>query len=141
MTASGQRKGIANLPLHYGKAAPCLSERMRQLAREITIVTVMEFGADEMLRRLPDPFWFQAFGCVLGSDWHCSGRHRGCLPHWKAACTGQSELPSSLLMLRLGSSPELSQGKPSQRSDSNRRPTVYETAALPLSYAGAGTKF
>src|SRR4030042_6737153 len=26
----------------------------------------------------------------------------------------------------------------SQRSDSNRRPAVYETAALPLSYAGTG---
>jgi len=21
----------------------------------------------------PDPFWFQAFGCVLGYDWHSSG--------------------------------------------------------------------
>ena len=30
---------------------------------------------------------------------------------------------------------------PSQRSDSNRRPTVYETAALPLSYAGTELKF
>ena len=29
----------------------------------------------------------------------------------------------------------------SQRSDSNRRPAVYETAALPLSYAGVGAKF
>jgi hypothetical protein len=26
-----------------------------------------------MLRRLSDPFWFQAFGCVLGYDWHSSG--------------------------------------------------------------------
>jgi uncharacterized protein len=23
--------------------------------------------------RLSDPFWFQAFGCVLGFDWHSSG--------------------------------------------------------------------
>ena len=34
---------------------------------------VDEFGAEEMLRRLSDPFWFQAFGCVLGYDWHSSG--------------------------------------------------------------------
>jgi hypothetical protein len=34
---------------------------------------VSEFGADQMLRRLSDPFWFQAFGCVLGFDWHSSG--------------------------------------------------------------------
>ena len=46
---------------------------MVKLAREITIVIVSDFGAEEMLRRLSDPHWFQAFGCVLGFDWHSSG--------------------------------------------------------------------
>jgi hypothetical protein len=46
---------------------------MVKLAREICIHVVTEYGADEMLRRLSDPFWFQAFGCVLGFDWHSSG--------------------------------------------------------------------
>ncbi len=46
---------------------------MVKLAREISIHIVSEFGSDEMLRRLSDPFWFQAFGCVLGFDWHSSG--------------------------------------------------------------------
>jgi hypothetical protein len=46
---------------------------MVQLAREITIHIAAEYGPDEMLRRLSDPFWFQAFGCVLGFDWHSSG--------------------------------------------------------------------
>src|SRR3989304_5358713 len=32
-----------------------------------------EVGPGEMLRRLSDPWWFQAFGCVLGFDWHSSG--------------------------------------------------------------------
>jgi len=73
MPSSGQRTGIANLPLHYGKVPPWLFGRMSQLAREITVVIVDEFGAEEMLRRLSDPFWFQAFGCVLGYDWHSSG--------------------------------------------------------------------
>jgi len=73
MPSSGQKTGIANLPLHYGKVPPWLFGRMCQLAREITIVTVTEFGTGEMLRRLSDPFWFQAFGCVLGYDWHSSG--------------------------------------------------------------------
>ena len=73
MTSSAQRTGIANLPLHYGKVPPWLFGRMSQLAREIVIVIVDEFGAEEMLRRLSDPFWFQAFGCVLGYDWHSSG--------------------------------------------------------------------
>jgi len=43
------------------------------LAREIVIYMVREFGAPEVLRRLSDPYWFQAFGCVLGFDWHSSG--------------------------------------------------------------------
>lgn len=43
------RTGVANLPLHYGKAPAWLFERMVMLAR------------------------FQAFGCVLGFDWHSSG--------------------------------------------------------------------
>jgi hypothetical protein len=46
---------------------------MKVLASEIVSVIVNEFGRDELLRRLSDPFWFQSFGCVLGFDWHSSG--------------------------------------------------------------------
>ena len=46
---------------------------MVKLAREITIAIVADFGAEEMLRRLSHPYWFQAFGCILGFDWHSSG--------------------------------------------------------------------
>jgi len=46
---------------------------MVRLAREITAHIVAEYGSDEMLRRLSDPYWFQAFGSVLGFDWHSSG--------------------------------------------------------------------
>jgi uncharacterized protein len=67
------RTGTANLPLHGGRAPAWLFSRMVNLSREITTHIVAEFGADEMLRRLSDPFWFQAFGCVLGFDWHSSG--------------------------------------------------------------------
>ncbi len=67
------KTGVANLPLHYGKAPPWLFQRMVKLAREITIVIVADFGAEEMLRRLSHPYWFQALGCVLGFDWHSSG--------------------------------------------------------------------
>lgn len=67
------RSGIVNLPLHYGKAPPWLFERMTSLAREITRALVIEFGPEEVLRRLSAPFWFQAFGCLLGFDWHSSG--------------------------------------------------------------------
>jgi hypothetical protein len=67
------RTGTAQLPLHGGKAPAWLFSRMVKLAREITIHIVAEFGPEEMLRRMSDPFWFQAFGCVLGFDWHSSG--------------------------------------------------------------------
>jgi hypothetical protein len=46
---------------------------MVPLSREIVIFLAAEFGRAEVLRRLSDPFWFQAFGCVLGFDWHSSG--------------------------------------------------------------------
>jgi len=67
------RTGIANLPLHYGKVPPWLFGRMVKLAREIVIAIVADFGSEEVLRRLSHPYWFQAFGCVLGYDWHSSG--------------------------------------------------------------------
>jgi len=71
--AVARQTGIANLPLHYGRAPRWLFDRMVKLAREITIAIVTEFGAEEMLRRLSNPYWFQAFGCILGYDWHSSG--------------------------------------------------------------------
>src|SRR6266446_10078689 len=46
---------------------------MVRLSREIVIYVASEYGSREVLRRLSDPFWFQAFGCVLGFDWHSSG--------------------------------------------------------------------
>ena len=67
------RTGTATLPLHGGKAPAWLFARMRLLAREITLAIVSEYSPDEMLRRLSDPAWFQAFGAVLGFDWHSSG--------------------------------------------------------------------
>ena len=67
------RTGLAHLPLHGGKAPSYLFQRMVPLSREIVIFIAREFGREEVLRRLSDPFWFQAFGCVLGFDWHSSG--------------------------------------------------------------------
>jgi len=46
---------------------------MVPLAREIVRLIIEEYSPCEVLRRLSDPFWFQAFGCVLGFDWHSSG--------------------------------------------------------------------
>ena len=68
-----QRTGTAKLPLHYGRAPRYLVVRMQKLAKEIATIIVEEYGSDEFLKRISDPFWFQAFGCVLGYDWHSSG--------------------------------------------------------------------
>src|SRR3954467_10395762 len=67
------RTGTATLPLHTGKAPPWLFQRMTRLAREVVVFMAEEFGTAEILRRLADPHWFQAFACVLGFDWHSSG--------------------------------------------------------------------
>ncbi|MBI4286917.1 MAG: DUF763 domain-containing protein [Chloroflexi bacterium] len=67
------RTGSADLPLHYGKAPPWLFQRMVKLARAMTIAIVEDYGPEEVLRRMADPVWFQAFGCLLGFDWHSSG--------------------------------------------------------------------
>jgi hypothetical protein len=67
------KTGVAHLPLHYGRAPFWLFQRMRSLAREITLSIIDAYGIEEMLSRLSDPFWFQAFGCALGFDWHSSG--------------------------------------------------------------------
>jgi uncharacterized protein len=65
--------GYARLPLHSGRAPAWLFARMTRLAREIAVHIVADQGPEQLLRRLSDPFWFQAFGCVLGFDWHSSG--------------------------------------------------------------------
>jgi hypothetical protein len=71
--SEGVKRHVAQLPLHSGKAPPWLFQRMTKLAGAVTMAIVEEFGPAEMLRRLSDPWWFQAFGCVLGFDWHSSG--------------------------------------------------------------------
>lgn len=68
-----KRTGIARLPLHYGKAPRWLVARMIELADAIVTIIIDEYGQDEFLQRISDPFWFQALGCVLGYDWHSSG--------------------------------------------------------------------
>jgi hypothetical protein len=46
---------------------------MTKLGAIIVEAIVLEYGRDEMLRRLAHPFWFQSFGAVMGMDWHSSG--------------------------------------------------------------------
>jgi hypothetical protein len=67
------QRGIANLPLHGGKAPKWLFQRMVSLSKKITDIIIYEYGRKEFFSRLSDPFWFQALSCVLGYDWHSSG--------------------------------------------------------------------
>ncbi|HXG36451.1 MAG TPA: DUF763 domain-containing protein, partial [Dehalococcoidia bacterium] len=66
------RTGIAHLPLHGGNAPRWLFQRMVKLSRQIVLALVEDYGPHQVLVRLSDPHWFQAFGCLLGFDWHSS---------------------------------------------------------------------
>src|SRR6266496_402388 len=68
-----KRSGVADLPLHGGRVPQWLAERMTKLGTAITEAVVHDYGASAFLSRLSDPFWFQAFGSVMGMDWHSSG--------------------------------------------------------------------
>jgi len=46
---------------------------MTRLGAVIAEAIVHHYGRDELLRRLAHPFWFQAFGSIMGMDWHSSG--------------------------------------------------------------------
>ena len=67
------KTGSADLPLHHGHVPAWLASRMARLGRVVVEALVLEYGRDEVLRRLANPFWFQALGCVMGMDWHSSG--------------------------------------------------------------------
>lgn len=68
-----KRSGFADLPLHGGRVPPWLAQRMEKLGTAIVESIILQYGAGEVLSRIGDPYWFQAFGCVLGMDWHSSG--------------------------------------------------------------------
>jgi hypothetical protein len=110
-----KKSGSADLPLHYGYVPKWLAERMAKLGLAITESIIMEYGKQEFLRRLSDPFWFQSLGAVMGMDWHSSGittsvmgaLKRAVIPHAKElgifVCGGKGkfskEAPNELLVV------------------------------------------
>jgi hypothetical protein len=68
-----KRSGTADLPLHGGRVPPWLADRMTGLSTAIAEQVILNYGQSEFLTRLSDPFWFQAYGAVVGMDWHSSG--------------------------------------------------------------------
>jgi hypothetical protein len=68
-----KRSGTADLPLHGGRVPPWLANRMAELGTAIAEQVILNYGQSGFLTRLSDPFWFQAYGAVMGMDWHSSG--------------------------------------------------------------------
>lgn len=46
---------------------------MKKLGGVISEIIINEYGQEEYLKRLANPYFFQAMGCVLGFDFHSSG--------------------------------------------------------------------
>src|SRR3989344_3854181 len=67
------KSGIANLPLHGGSCPRWLFPIMKKLGGAISGALIYEYGQQEFLKRLADPYWLQSFGSVIGFDWHSSG--------------------------------------------------------------------
>ncbi len=65
--------GFTELPLHWGKAPKWLVDKMKKLSYQVAYLIIEDQGRRGFLEKLSDPFWFQAFGCLLGFDWHSSG--------------------------------------------------------------------
>jgi uncharacterized protein len=99
-------RGVVDLPLHGGRCPSWLFPLMRELSGKISEVIVDEYGQEELLNRLADPYWFQAFGCVLGFDWHSSG----------LTTTTTGALKESLSKLNLGIGVAGGKGKTSRKA-------------------------
>jgi hypothetical protein len=121
--------GFASLPLHGGKAPAWLFGRMVRLSREILVYLASEYGTREILRRLSDPFWFQAFGCVLGFDWHSSGVTTTVCG---AVKEGLKDIDSELGFFAAGGKGGVSRKTPQQIADACER---IGREAQPLVYA------
>jgi len=62
-----------DLPLHYGRTPRWLFERMVKLSKAMVEIIIYEYGQTEFIKRISNPYFFQAFGCTIGFDWHSSG--------------------------------------------------------------------
>lgn len=65
--------GAAELPLHDGRVPPHLLQFMKRLGKAIAMYIIDVFGPTELVKRLSNPLWFQAFNNVIGMDWDSSG--------------------------------------------------------------------
>ncbi|MBN2042399.1 MAG: DUF763 domain-containing protein, partial [Candidatus Aenigmarchaeota archaeon] len=59
--------------MHTGRCPPWLFKRMKKLSGIISEFIIYEYGTDEFIKRISNPYFFQSFGCTLGFDFHSSG--------------------------------------------------------------------
>lgn len=85
------KRGLATFTLDTGVCPPWLFERMVRLGRSMTEVLVDEYGADEFIKRIADPVWFQSLGTVLAFDWNASGLTTILTAALKEAIRGQEK--------------------------------------------------
>ncbi len=124
-------KGIATFTLDYGKVPPWLFERMVKLARIITVAIVDHYGADEFVKRMSDPVWFQSFGSVLAFDWNASGLTTTTMGALKEAIRGQE---SHLGVYLAGGKGKTSKKTPEQIMWLGERANINYDTATKFSY-------
>ena len=140
------KTGEVVLPLHRGHAPSWLVQRMKALADEMVRVIILDQGVEAFLNHVSDPYWFQAFGCVLGFDWHSSGlttvvtgvlknvltfeRHGVNLAGGKGSASRKSPFEIEQSALRAG----LSTSKISELKRASRMCAKVDTAAIQSGY-------
>ncbi len=68
-----ENTGSSILPLHYGHPPEYLYKRMIRLGGIISDIIIKNFGTDDFLKRISDPFWFHSLSLAIGFDWNSSG--------------------------------------------------------------------
>ena len=65
--------GAIGMPLHFGKVPGFLTEKMGDMGEVIAESIIDNYGTGELLSRISNPNWFQAFGATMGMHWNSSG--------------------------------------------------------------------
>ncbi|BAB59621.1 hypothetical protein [Thermoplasma volcanium GSS1] len=68
-----ERKGTSILPLHYGHPPEYLYCRAVKLSGLLSELVIENYGVEELIRRIADPFWFHSMSLAIGFDWNSSG--------------------------------------------------------------------
>ena len=67
------QSGSIGMPLHFGKVPHFLSDKMADMGEVIAESIISNYGTAELLSRMSNPNWFQAFGATIGMHWNSSG--------------------------------------------------------------------